>query len=122
VTMHDESQDQAYKGWAILELMGHRRLGGFIRQVEMYGSALLRIDVPAGEDEVAATQLYSPGAIYCITPTTEAIARAVAARERPAPVHPWELPAPEPARPLERDEDEYEDDPDEDDVDDQEER
>jgi hypothetical protein len=36
--------------------------------------------------------------VYCLTPTTEAIARAVAARNEPAPVAPFELPAPAPKR------------------------
>jgi hypothetical protein len=37
------------------------------------------------------TQLYSPSAVYCITPTTEEIARAVAAQNQPSPVHLFEL-------------------------------
>lgn len=43
--------EKPFEGWAILELMGHRRLAGFISQVEMFGAAMLRIDVP-GPDEV----------------------------------------------------------------------
>lgn len=31
--------------WAILELMGHRRLAGFITEQEIGGSAMLRLDV-----------------------------------------------------------------------------
>lgn len=41
---------------------------------------------------LVASQFYSPTAVYCITPTTEAIARQVAKRLAPAPVHHWELP------------------------------
>lgn len=37
---------EAYEGWAIVELMGHRRLGGYIRQAEQFGVAMLRLDVP----------------------------------------------------------------------------
>ncbi len=36
----------AYEGWAIVELMGHRRLGGYVRQAEQFGVAMLRLDVP----------------------------------------------------------------------------
>ena len=84
-----------FEGWAILELMGHRRMGGFVRQVEMFGTAMCRIDVPAeGEGETIATQFYGGSSIYCMTPTTEAMARAVAVRNQPEPVQRWELPAP----------------------------
>lgn len=41
---------------------------------------------------VQATQFYAPGAVYCITPTTEDMARRFALRTTPAPVEEWELP------------------------------
>jgi hypothetical protein len=111
-----------YEGWTILELMGHRRLGGYVREQEIAGAAFLRIDVPATDDDPAATQFYSAQAVYAITPTTEAMARAVAARQRPAPVQRWELPAiagtSAGARPSAEDHDEDLDD--EDDFDDEE--
>lgn len=81
--------------WVILELMGHRRLAGYLTEQEIAGRGFLRLDVPAG-DQPAATQLYNPTSVYCITPTTEDVARAVARGNRPAPVQRWEL---EPARP-----------------------
>lgn len=59
-----------FEQWAILELMGHRRLGGYVQEVELFGAALLRIDIP-GEDDKWATQLYGAQAIYCLTPATE---------------------------------------------------
>lgn len=114
-------------GWAILELMGHRRLAGYVSEQEIAGAAFIRVDVPGtgpcqrcsgqgGLQEVDldrrpvytedpcgacgglgaavhATQYYSAAAVYCITPTTEAMARAVAIRNIPAPVQRWELPA-----------------------------
>lgn len=82
-----------YEGWAILELMGHRRLGGRVSQVEQYGAPMLRIDIPGEAGEDVATQFYGGGSIYCLTPTTEDVARAVALRNQPAPVQRWELPA-----------------------------
>lgn len=89
-----------FDGWAILELMGHRRLAGKLTEVS--GGALagfVRIDVPGEGDAVTATQFYAPAAVYCITPTTEETARAVARGSQPAPVQRWELPpAPEPRR------------------------
>ena len=87
-----------FEGWAILELMGHRRLAGYVREQEIAGAGMLRIDVPGevgdglGPRSTIATQFYSPAALYCLTPTTEEIARAVAKRAQPEPVQRWELP------------------------------
>lgn len=80
------------EGWGILELMGHRRLGGFLSEVSVAGSAMVRIDVPHPQNlaETAATQFYSGQSIYCIMPTTEEIARAIA-RGAPEPVSRWDL-------------------------------
>lgn len=83
-------------GWAVLELMGHRRLGGYVSEVEIAGKGFLRIGIPDNRpDSLHAEQFYSPGAVYAITPTTEEAARLVAAHNRPAPLHRWELPRPE---------------------------
>lgn len=91
--------NKAINGWCIIEIMGHRRLAGIVSEEQIAGCAFVRIDVPADEDEGAATQFYAPAAVYCITPTTEAIAREFARTYRPAPVNRWELKAlPEVAR------------------------
>jgi hypothetical protein len=89
------SDGESYSGWAIVELMGHRRLAGKVSQVEQYGSAMLRLDVPGPLEEEWSTQFYSGAAIYCITPTNEEIVRGLALRIQPEPVSRWELPAPE---------------------------
>jgi hypothetical protein len=82
----------SFEGWAILELMGHRRLAGHLSEQVVGGASFLRIDVPAADGQAnVATQFYSPSSVYCITPTTEAIARKVAAGSQPAPVTAWEL-------------------------------
>lgn len=87
--------DSKFAGWAILELMGHRRLAGWVTETELAGQGVLRLDVPAGAGvaDWTASQFYAPTALYCLTPTTEETARAVAAASRPEPVHRWELPA-----------------------------
>ena len=87
--------DGKLETWAVLELMGHRRLGGYLREVTVAGAPFLRIDIPGAKPgEVYATQFYSAGAVYAFTPTTEETARALARVARPEPVHRWELPAP----------------------------
>jgi hypothetical protein len=85
-------ETRPYEGWAIVELMGHRRLAGIVSQAEQYGVAMLRLDVPEVDGGQAATQFYGGSSIYCVTPTTEEAARLVARRNVPAPVQTWELP------------------------------
>lgn len=102
---------EAFEGWAILELMGHRRLAGMVREVELFGAKMCRIDVPAAGNSSLATQFYGGAAIYCVTPTSEETARRVALTVQPAPVHRWELPerserSTEPSPALDDDEDE----------------
>lgn len=107
--MNDAAEKQGFEGWAILELMGHRRLGGHVKVQELAGAPFFRIDVPSVEGETFATQFYSPAAVYCMTPTTEETARAIAKREQPAPVHLYELAL---ERRRDRDEDEMDHDAD----------
>lgn len=86
--------EEAYTGWAILELMGHRRLAGRVCEADQYGARMVRIDVPHPTDPAGSdsTQFYGGGSIYCLTPCDEATARRFATRNQPAPVQLWELP------------------------------
>jgi hypothetical protein len=83
-----------FADWAILELMGHRRLAGYVADVEMFGGRMARIDIPDSSDPAKslATQFYNHASIYALTPCTEATAREVARGSQPAPVQRWELP------------------------------
>lgn len=90
-TDHTQSEPREPIGWAILELMGHRRLGGYLTEEEIAGRGFLRITIPGENDETYAEQFYSPTAVYAITPTTEAMARAAARQARPEPITRWEL-------------------------------
>ena len=83
-----ESEDSGFAYWCIVELMGHRRLAGWVTEQNVFGVTLMRIDIPG---EPVVTQFYSPTAIYAVTPTTEQCARDVARRFRPEPVSPWEI-------------------------------
>jgi hypothetical protein len=89
--MTDKHVSDKFSGFVILELMGHRRLAGFLTVDPPEMPGLLRIDVPGEDGWSGATQYYSAAAVYAITPTTEAIAAKVARSAQPAPVHPWEL-------------------------------
>ena len=82
---------KAFEEWAILELMGHRRLAGLVSEETIGSASFIRIDVPDGKGDFSATQFYNPAAVYCITPTTKEMAEQVAARNQPQPVSRWEL-------------------------------
>ena len=86
------SETDGFDEWVILDLFGHQRFAGRVRKAE-FPSDFLRLDVPATPGFEGLTQLISPKAVYAMTPTTEEIATAVAARCRPEPVQRWELPA-----------------------------
>lgn len=110
-------QKDTYEGWTILELMGHRRLAGYVREHVIGGAAFIRIDVPGEGADTVATQFYSPSAVYCMTPTTEDLARKVAKGAQPAPVTQWDLP--QPSRTLSASSHARDDDDDDDDDDDE---
>jgi hypothetical protein len=84
---------QPFAEWAIVEMMGHRRLAGLVQEVQLAGAGFLRLDIPAAGDDPGRTQYLSPGSVYALHPVDEATARQAAAAWRPAPVQRWELPA-----------------------------
>jgi hypothetical protein len=67
----------SFEGWAILEVMGHRRLAGHVSEVTIAGAQMLRIDIPGPTeaDPVKATQFYPGSSVFCLTPTTEETTR-----------------------------------------------
>jgi hypothetical protein len=91
-----------FEGWAVLELMGHRKLSGKISEQAVGGGSMLRIDMYCGEEEKpTATQFYGVQSVYCLTPSTEELCRQYAAQCVPQPVARYELPAPcEPDNPI----------------------
>lgn len=86
-------QEAAFESWAIVELMGHRKIAGKVTEKIIAGTPLLRIDVPAVGDSKGLTQFYGASSIYCLTPTTEEICKRFAAMRREAPVSVFELKA-----------------------------
>lgn len=105
-----DTHTQQDKGWCVLELMGHRKLAGWVSD----DAGLLRIDVhlhdPDTEQGSApiATQWYGQAAIYCITATSKENCLALTKSHQPRPIGRWEL-APAPAEQLVADADEVDD-------------
>lgn len=83
----------SFEGWAILELMGHRKLAGLISTVTMGPQVLIQVNVYKGDAELPhLTQYYNPSSLYCLTPTTEPMARGFTGN--PQPVALWEIKMP----------------------------
>jgi hypothetical protein len=101
------TQEQ-FEEWVVLELLGHRKLAGRVREAVIAGGAFLRLDIPRA-DGSWTTQFYSPASVYAMTPTEEDTARAYAARHQPEPVHRYELPPASAEGTAERDPDGYDD-------------
>lgn len=116
----DEQQSQPFDHWCIVELMGHQRIAGRVTEVNLFGSALMRVDVPEVENAPGFSKFFGANAIYAITPVEERVARAMAKSYDQRPVVEWELRRlmlPEPVEDpgndyeyTEEDEDEIEDD------------
>lgn len=94
---------ERFEGWALLELMGHRRRAGFVRDVEMFGTRLLRIDIPLVKEtpatqaepcgdtiKVKTTEFYGGGAVYGLHPCDEETARKLAhTTTSDSPIYPY---------------------------------
>lgn len=107
-----QTTEGTFEGWVIIELLGHRKLGGYLKEQAIAGANFLRLDIPTTDGKPAATQFYAPSAVYCITPVTEQVAIGYGSSHQPLPVQRWELPA---AKAVEAEysyKDENEDDPD----------
>ena len=67
-----DTPSKPFETWAIVELMGHRRVIGKISERTIGAATFLQVDIlrPDGQGFISS-QLYNPSAIYCITPTDE---------------------------------------------------
>lgn len=76
-------QAEKFDTWGIAEVMGHKKFAGRITEQLLAGAALVRVDVPAvvnsaGEMVPEYSKLIGVASIYCITPTSEDVARKAA--------------------------------------------
>lgn len=69
---HDgaDGQDDVLDTYALVELMGHRKLVGRVHERQIGGQVLLQVDVLDAKGSVTATPLFGVPSIYCITPTS----------------------------------------------------
>lgn len=87
-------QTSTFDQWGIVEVMGHRSFGGRITEETIGGTSFVRVDVPETIRQPAFTKLFGAGSIYCISPTTEALARQYQeGRGSSPPVSEYDLPS-----------------------------
>jgi hypothetical protein len=108
----EKEQAEGLDGWALVELFGHQQIAGKVTSQAVGVACLIRVDVPeielasangavrlaapgdqATHTKPALTRFFGVGAIYSITPLTEAACRAACVRISPAPYIPLDLPA-----------------------------
>jgi hypothetical protein len=99
-----------FKGFAILEIMGHRQVAGMVQEVTLFGVPMAQVDIPEvpaipkridpdgwGVREIpgipAHTQYYGGQSVFCMSPCTEEIAREAAVRFRASPPQPLSMPS-----------------------------
>lgn len=87
-----QSAEQTLDCWAVVELMGHNKIAGKIKEVSIAGGAMLRVDVPAVGEQKEYTRFFGHSSIYSINPTTEEVATAMVSQCGSQPVHRYELP------------------------------
>jgi hypothetical protein len=81
--------DEPFEGWALVEQMGFRKTVGKVREIEMFGTKLLRLDVPVPGLNEWTTRYCGGPSLYQVTPLSEAVALDMAKRQGdPRPVHP----------------------------------
>jgi hypothetical protein len=76
------SQEQAFSNWAIVDVRGGARLGGWVTGQEIAGASFVRVEVPGAGD----ASLYPAGDVCRITVTTQARALALAASRPPVSI------------------------------------
>jgi hypothetical protein len=58
-------------GWAVVELLGHRREIGYLSVESIADAKFLRLETPGLDDADPTIRFFSTAAVYAITPTTE---------------------------------------------------
>lgn len=84
-----DEKEQGFQEWAIVDLFGHQRIAGRVREQAVGGCSFVRVDVPESKNGKAFTRLLGEKAIYAITITDEPTARMVAEYSRAEPMESW---------------------------------
>ena len=77
--------------WAIVSLMGHTQLAGFLSEYTMGGCSFLKLTIPETSKQPEWTRLFKDNSVYSIDPVTEDIARYRAEGLNVSPLSIWEV-------------------------------
>jgi len=77
--------------WAIVELMGHQKIAGYLTTINTGASVFFMVDVPEIGLAQAFTRIFNPAAVYAINPVDEQTARIVANSLKAKPVAEWSI-------------------------------
>lgn len=94
--MEKEQSEQ----FAVVEMMGHRKIAGAIKQSELAPGALIRVDVFGTNGEIERTEHVGSSAIYDITICSEQTAKAAAIAHNPQPSFAYDILKERPDRQL----------------------
>jgi hypothetical protein len=72
----DAKSETLSEVWAYVEIMGHSRTAGRMSERKFGVAVMLQVDVPNADGGFSHSELYSPGSIFSIKPTTEAWCRS----------------------------------------------
>ena len=104
-----ESVENIPETWAVVEVMGHSRYAGKISPDTSLGFAMLRVDVPAIDDQAPFSKFIAPASLFAVTPCTEAVAKVAAGQFCSRPLSIVHLPDTTRALPFAESEPDYED-------------
>lgn len=85
--------NQSFESWAIIELLGHQKYAGKVDEVEIAGSKMIRITVPAIKNNGGLPEfqkIVGTSTVYAITPVGEDYAKEMAEQLRKHPIEGYE--------------------------------
>lgn len=86
-----EMSDEKKAFWAIIQLMGHATIAGYLEEDEIAGHGMLKITVPETSTSKQFHRFVEPKAVYSIDPVDELTARAKAERIQYKPIDEWDI-------------------------------
>lgn len=93
-------EEKTSEQFAVVEMMGHRKIAGAIKQSELAPGALIRVDVFGADGHIERTEHVGSSAIYDITICSEQTAKAAAIAHNPQPSFAYDILRERPERQL----------------------
>lgn len=75
--------------YAVIEMMGHRKIVGKITESDIAAGNLLKVTVLGKDGLPSRTEYIGTGSIYCLTIINEEVAKLAAAANAPEPTWAW---------------------------------